>query len=228
MAVFNDIVIRCELYPDRVSAGEKFTNVATGIVPGFYKGAQFELQIAIFKTKSDANTGAELYDISQFSGVPKFRVRTTNASGTILIDDTVSGVTIEKDITLDLASWQDGSKWHFRIYVPETASSVATGTNFIVIYGPDSDVFGISDIVVIDPGTGASASPSPPTDVYPTKTDLNNKLLDYLPKQLSVNQPFSYLAKNPDTGQIARITDQPLWDGQGPRIVRTITDITPP
>lgn len=216
--IFNDIVIRCELYPDEVAPNVKFTNVRTGKTPAMYYGAQMEIQVALFKKKATPGEDAELYDISQFSGLPKMRIRATNASGTVLLDETVA-LSVEKDATLDLASWQDGSKQHFRFAFAETATAITTGVNFIVIYGPDGDVFGLSDIEVINPGTGASASPTPSADGYFTKTEINGKLTDLLPKQFADDQPLVFYAVNPDTGQRARITLQPIWDEGGPRLV---------
>ncbi len=220
MAVFNDIVIRCELFPDEVAAGTKFTNIRTGRAPAMYKGAQMEIQVAIFKKRGTTadEDDAELYDISQFTGLPKMRIRTATAGGTILLDETVA-TSVEKDPSLDLTSWADGSKQHFRFVFAETVTAIAVGVQFLVIYGPDGDVFGISTIEVIDPGTGIGTSPTPPVENYYTKTEVNGKLADLLPKQFADDQPLVMYALNQATGQRARITLQPLFDEGGARMV---------
>ena len=217
MAVFNDIVIRCELYPDEVAPNSKFVNIRTGKTPAMYYGAQMEIQVALFKKKATTSEDAELYDISQFAGLPKMRIRTTNASGTVLLDETVASA-VEKDPSLDLTSWQDGSKWHFRFAFAETATAIATGVNFLVIYGPDGDVFGLSDIECINPGTGAAASPTPSAVGYYDKNEIQGLLGDKLNKQLADDQPLVFYTTNA-AGARVRISLQPIWDESGARLV---------
>lgn len=226
MAVFNDTIVRCELFPDFVVANEKFVNVRTSLPPAIYLGAQCEFQFAIFATKATSDdTPATLYDVSQFSGLPKMRVRLANASGTILMDDTVASA-VQVDPTLTLATWQDGTKWHFRFAFEVAATGLPVGVQFLVIYGPDGDVFGVSTVEVIDPGTGAGASPTPSADGYFTKTEVNGKLGDKLDKQFAIDQPLVLYAKNQTTSQIGRITLQPTWDDQGLRLVPINEDVT--
>ncbi len=146
------------------------------------------------------------------------RIRLLNAAGTVLVDESVA-TSVEKDPSLDLTSWSDGSKQHFRFVFAETVTSIAVGVQFLVIYGPDGDVFGISTIEVIDPGTGAASSPSPPLDGYYTKTEVNGKLVDKLNAQFADDQPLVMYALNQATGQRARITLQPLFDEGGARMV---------
>ncbi len=220
MAVFNDTVIRCELYPDEVAPGNNFTNISTGRTLAMYKGAQMEIQAAVFKkrgTTADAGD-AVLYDMSQFAGLPKMRIRTLNAAGSILLDETVA-TSVEKDASLDLASWADGSKQHFRFVFAETVTAIAVGVQFIVIYGPDGDVFGISSIEVIDPGTGIGTSPTPPVENYFTKGEVNGKLDDKLNELFADDQPLVFYAVNTTTGQRGRITLQPIFDDGGLRLV---------
>lgn len=216
--VFDRVIVRCELYPDEVSSSFKFVQVNTAKTPGMYAGAQVEFQFALFKKKATPSADAELYDIAQFSGLPKMRIRNLTSAGIVLLDETVASA-IEKDVTLDLASWQDGSRQHFRFSFPETATGIATGTHFIVIYGPDGDVFGISSIEVIDPGTGASNSPTPSADGYYTKTEARGLLADKLDKQFAEDQPLVFYARNTTTNQLGRITLQPIFDDGGLRLV---------
>jgi hypothetical protein len=215
---FRNIIIRCELYVDEVDEGKKFVAVATSKVPAIYKGAQVEFQFALFKTRGNANQDAVLYDISEFAGLPELRVRSSGVSGGIIMDDTATGAVIEKfDCTL--AEWQAGTNCHFRFYFPETATGLAAGTHFLVVFGPDGDVFGISDVVVVDPGTGAASSPAPSAAGYYTKPEVIGLLEDKLDKQLAEDQPLVFYALNPVTGEHARITLQPVFDENGPRLI---------
>lgn len=222
---FNNIIIRCELFPDAVEPNFKFTNIRTGRTPAMYAGAQMEVQCAIFRTKAAPNESAELYDISQFAGLPKMRIRTSTAAGSVLLDESVA-TSVEKDPSLDLTSWQNGTKQHFRFVFPESATGIATGTQFFVIYGPDGDVFGISSMEVINPGTGAGASPSPGDPTYYNKVETQGLLQDKLDKQLAFDQPIVFAAINPVTGERGRITLQPIWDDQGLRLVPIAEPIT--
>lgn len=218
MAAFDRVIIRVELYPDEVALDGKFVQVVTGKPPAMYKGAQMEVQCGIFKRKATTSTPAELYDISQFTGLPKLRIRDTSSAGIVLLDETVAD-SVAKDPSLDLATWQDGSKQHFRFIFAETVTGIAVGNgHFFVIYGPDGDVFGISSIAVIDPGTGIGASPTPPLETYYTKTEVNGKLLDKMDKVLADNQPVTFYATN-SVGARVRITLQPVWDDSGARLV---------
>lgn len=216
--IFDRVIVRCELFPDEVSSSFKFVNVSTSKTPGMYAGAQVEFQFALFKKKAAPGEDAELYDISQFSGLPKMRIRNLTASGSILLDETVASA-VDKDPSLTLTTWQDRSAQHFRFSFPETATGITTGTHFIVIYGPDGDVFGISSIEVIDPGTGAGSSPAPSADGYYTKTEARGLLADKLDKQFAEDQPLVFLARNTTTNQLGRITLQPIFDDGGLRLV---------
>lgn len=221
MPTFENIVIRCALFPDDVQSSNNFISGSTGRTPAMYSGAQVEFQFALFKSKANGDTPAVMDDISTMSGLPKMRIRLATAAGTILLDETVA-TTVAKDASCDVDSWNDGTKQHFRFYFPETATGIAAGVQYIVIYGPDGDVYGRSTIEVIDPGTGAGASPSPSADGYFTKTEVNGKLGDKLDKQLAVDQPLSFLALNPVTGKTARITMQPIFDEGGARLVPNV------
>ena len=216
MPQFKNIVIRCELYVNEISDGNNFISIATGKPPVIYKGAQVEFQFCLFSKKFNANADAELYDISNVTGLPKLRIRLSSSSGTVLLDESLATVT--KDVSTTLATWQDGSKQHFTFYFPETATGITAGTQFIVVYGPDGDVFGTSAITVIDAGTGAEASPAMGDPTYYTKVDTDGKLNDKLDKQLAADQPISFIATNA-SGQQTRITLQPIWDDQGARLV---------
>ena len=70
------------------------------------------------------------------------------------------------------------------------------------------------------PVAGA-ASPSPSADGYFTKTEVNSKLLDKMDKQLAIDQPITFYARNAGSGQVCRITQQPVWDDGGMRLVVT-------
>jgi hypothetical protein len=218
MAIFNNSIIRVELFPDETDPNAKFTNIRTGRTPAMYAGAQMEIQAALFKKKASQTDNAELYDISQFAGLPKLRIRTTNAAGSLLLDETVA-TSVEKDPSLDLTSWQDGTKQHFRFFFPESVTGIAVGNQFFVIYGPDGDVFGLSTMDVINPGTGAASSPTPGDPGYYNKIETQGLLLDKLDKQLAFDQPIVFGAINPVTGERGRITLQPIWDDQGLRLV---------
>lgn len=216
MPIFNQPIIRCALFPDDVRANNNFITQATGATPGMYSGEQVEFQFALFKAKASGDNPAVLYDISNFSGNPKMRIRSASASGTILLDETVSGCVIEKDPSLDVASWNDGSKWHFRFYFPETATGITAGdTHYIVVYGPDGDVFGRSVIYVVDPGTGLGSSPTPGDAAYYTKNDVNGILGDFARK---IGRPNETFALTTQDGKF-RIIAQAVNDADGPHIV---------
>lgn len=222
MATFENIVIRCPLYPDDVQEQNDFQAIATSRKPSAYSGAQFEFQFGLFKTKPTQDQAGEMLDISNFSGLPRLRIRLANAAGSILLDDTVAGVVVEKDPSCTSTDWTNGTKQHFRFYFPATTTVITAGEQYLVVYGPDGDVFGRSKITIIDPGTGAGSSPSPSAEGYFTKAEVNGKLEDKLDKQLAVDQPLSFLALNPVTGKTARITLQPIFDEGGPRLVHNV------
>jgi hypothetical protein len=225
MAKFNNVVVRAALYVDDVQSNNNFTSIVTGRTPAMWKGAQVEFQFALFKSKGTNDTDPELYDITEFTGLPKLRIRTTNAAGAILVDET-SATSVEKDATLDLDSWNDGSKWHFKFLFPESATGITAGTQYIVVYGPDGDVFGRSSIEVIDAGTGAGASPAVGDETYYTKTDVNGLLQDKLDKQLADDQGLSFVALNQTTGTRYRISWMPVADDQGARMVEHVEVLT--
>ena len=224
--VFRNIVIRAALYPDDVRDGNNFVTVTTAQPPAMYIGAQVELQFCLFKSKANGpDQPAVLNDLSEFTGLPKMRVRTTNAAGAILLDESLA-TAVEKDSDCSLEEWNAGTSQHFRFYFPETNTVITAGAQYIVIYGPDGDVFGRSQITVIDAGTASGASPTPSASGYYTKPEMQGILGDYLPKTFGEGQPLVFLARNPVTGQLARITQTPIWDEQGPRLVTGYEDIT--
>jgi hypothetical protein len=172
---FNQVTIRCELFPDRI--GEKFVTIATGSTPKGYKGAQMRFEVALFRSERiDDAQDAVLYDIGNVSGLPRLRVRATNASGNVILDSDSGGCEVVKDESLSLETWRDGSKQHFAFSFPEADTGIAVGTHHVVVSGADGDVFGISTFEVIDPGTAAAASPAPGDETYFTKVEVNSKL----------------------------------------------------
>lgn len=221
MPVFNNVIIRAELYVDDVQDNNYFVVTQTGKKPAMYSGAQVEFQFCIFSKKATTDSDAVLYDISNISGNPKLRVRATNASGTVLMDESVA-TTVLKDATTDLASWNNGTKQHFKFYFPETATGITAGTQYIVVYSADGDVFGRSQITVIDPGTGAASSPTPSAVGYYDKNDVNSKLQDYVLKQRPTDQGDVYYALNQTTGKTAKISVQPIFDDGGARLVTSV------
>jgi hypothetical protein len=223
---FTRDIIRCELYPDEITNSSKFVNVKTGRTPAMYKGAQVTFQFAVVRTRGEIDTDMELYGLEDMVGLPKMRIRSSTAAGAVLLDESTADEVL-KDITLDVDSWEDGTKQHFTFSFPETATSIAVGTHWIVIYGPDDDVFGVSQIEVIDPGTGVASSPSPSDPTYYTAIDVDGKLTDYQKKVLDIDEPIILRALNPATNQLGRITLQAIWDDQGLRLVQTAEDITP-
>lgn len=222
---FTRDIIRCELYPDEISNSAKFVNKKTARTPAMFKGAQVTFQFAVVRTRATIDTAIELYGMESMVGLPKMRIRSGTAAGAVILDESTAD-SVEKDITLDATSWEDGTKQHFSFSFPETATSLAVGPHFIVIYGPDDDVFGISTIEVIDPGTGVASSPAPGDPGYYTATDIDGKLLDYQKKVLNVDEPIILRALNPATNQLGRITLQAIWDDQGLRLAQTTEDIT--
>ena len=148
---FENIRVRCALLVDDVREGNNFVTVVTSRPPAIYKGAQVEFLFALLAKKGTSDEDPdELYDISNFSGLPKLRIRTTNASGSVLLDET-SATAVEKNPSLTLEEWERGEGYHFRFYFPETATGITAGAQYIVVYGPDGDVFGRSKNTVIDP-----------------------------------------------------------------------------
>lgn len=170
MAVFSEIIIRCPLYPD--SVGEAIKTIATSGAPKGYKGAQMRFQFALHKKPAVNGEPAELYSIAGFTGNPRLRVRVADASGALLMDSDTGGAVVTKDESCTIETWTDGTKQHFDIYFPETDTVIAVGTHFISISGPDGDVFGVGTFQIIDPGTTASASPTPAADGYYTKGEV--------------------------------------------------------
>lgn len=227
MPIFENIVIRCALFPDDTPSETQFVTVATSKAPSMYKGAQVALEFCLFKSPEiDANNPAVLYDITNFVGLPKFKIRLANAAGNVLLDDGVAGVVPTKDATCTLAQWLNGSSQHFRFFLPETVTGITAGAQYIVIYGPDGDVFGKSTIYVVDPGTDAGSPPTPSPPTAYSKTEMQGILLDYLPKQLEIDQPIFFLCRHPVSGQVARITLAPTFDDQGIRLVQH-TEVLP-
>lgn len=209
-------IIRAAFLPD--DQNFIFVSRSSGRQPEMPRGAPLEFQFSCFKNFGDADNDPELYDISNFAGLPELRIRTTNAAGSVLLDDTVAS-SVEKDPTVDLTSWNDGSKQHFRFVFPYTTTAITAGTQFIVVFGPNGQVYGKSFILVVDPGTGAAASPTPSADGFYTKTEARGLLADKLDKQFAVDQPIVFYALNPTTGKNVRISLQPIFDEQGPRLV---------
>lgn len=224
--IFRNIVIRCALYPDDVQANNNFVTVATARPPAAYIGAQVEFQFCLFKQRGNGDSQpAILNDLSEFTGLPKLRIRLATAAGTILLDESTA-TAVEKNVNCSLEDWTTGNSQHFRFYFPETATNIAAGDQYIVVYGPDGDVFGRSQILIVDAGTSAGSSPAPSAAGYYTKPEIAGLLTDYLPKTFGEGQPLVFLARNPVSNQLARITQTPIWDDMGPRLVTTIEDIT--
>jgi hypothetical protein len=219
---FNQVIIRCELYPDEV--GKAFVTKALSAKPKMWRGAQVEFQFAVFKRRQIGDTAAELYDISNIAGLPQIRIRTANAAGTVLLDNTAAGAVIEKDESLDLDSWADGSKQHFRMYFPESATGITAGSQYIVIYGPDGDVFGTSVIEVTDPGTGAAASPEPAAEGYYTKSEVRAILEDFM---RLVGEPGQTRALTSADGRW-RVVEELISDGDGVRIAQNFEEVQNP
>jgi hypothetical protein len=227
MSQFENVRIRAELLVDDVKPNNNFRAVATGRPPSMYRGAQVEFLFALFRKKGSGTSADpdELYDITNISGLPKLRIRTTNASGAVLLDETVA-TAVEKNTTgLTLEDWQNDNGWHFRFYFPATATGITAGEQYLVVYGADGDVFGRTQITVIEPGTGAAVSPEPGDELYYTKTDVNGKLNDKLDKQFADGQGLTFVAVDA-SGNRCRITLAPTWDEQGVRLVPIVEPLT--
>jgi hypothetical protein len=219
---FEKVVIRCKLFPKQV--GKPFATLDTGLKPKMWIGSQVEFQFGLFNRDATLDEEAELYDISNIAGLPQIRIRTANAAGAILLDHTAVGAVIEKDESLDLDTWADGSKQHFRMYFPESATGITAGTQYIVIYGPDGDVFGTSIIEVIDPGTGAAASPAPAAEGYYTKSEVRGILEDFM---RLVGGPGQTRALTSADGRW-RVVEELISDGDGVRIAQNFEEVQNP
>jgi hypothetical protein len=219
---FEKVVIRCKLFPKQV--GKPFATLDTGLKPKMWIGSQVEFQFGLFNRDATLDEEAELYDISNIAGLPQIRIRTANAAGSILLDHTAAGAVIEKDPSLTLDTWNDGSKQHFKMYFPETATGITAGNQYIVIYGPDSDVFGTSIIEVIDPGTGAAASPAPAAEGYYTKNEVRALFEDFMRK---IGRPGETRALTTADGRY-RIIEQAVADELGVRIAPQIEEVQNP
>lgn len=221
MPIFNQPIIRCALFPDDVSPNNKFISVATSRTPGMYVGEQVKFEFCLFKQKANNDEPAVLYDISNFSGNPKMRIRSGGPTGTVLLDESVA-TDIQKDASVTVDDWNAGTKAHFSFYFPETATGIAAGDNhYIVVYGPDGDVFGRSDIYVSDPGTGAAASPTPGDAAYYTKDEVRGLLEDFVRK---IGRPNESWALTTQDGKF-RIIAQAVNDEQGPHLVYNTEEV---
>jgi hypothetical protein len=219
MPTFNQVIIRCELYPDEV--GKDFVTRILNGRPAMNKGAQVEFQFGLFAKRATKTTPAVLYDISNIAGNPLLRIRQTNKDGVLLLDHTVTGCVVAKDQSLDLATWEDGTKQHFRFYFPETATGITEGRQYIVVYGPDGDVYGSANIDVVDPGTGAAASPTPSADGYYTKAEVKALMEDFMRKIGKAGETRALTSKD---GKY-RIIEELINDADGVRLVANIEEI---
>lgn len=195
--IFSEVIIRCPLYPDEV--GVTFKTVSTQSEPSIYKGTQIRFQFGVFKKRATNAEVEEFYNTaSGFNGAPRLRVRTDNANGAVVMDSSTGGaVTSVNQAEIELENWADGTASQIEIFFPESDTSIASGTYFVSLTGPDGDVLGISSLTVIDGGNGSSASPAPPVDTYYTKSEVASLVSSFWKTGFNdVGQTFVIISQN--------------------------------
>lgn len=183
MSLFTRTIIRCAVCPSDVESTFK---TVFGGAPKFFKQSEVEFQFAFFTDPSFTT----LLDISNVS-YANLRLRSVNASGTLLMDGDSAGAEKALHAALSLPEWQAGTSQHVRIFFPSSLTNITAGTHFLTLYGLTSessgnDVFGRCNCEVVDVGDlGASATPAPgttPASIEQVQALLQQTLADYARK----------------------------------------------